>query len=162
MTRPGSVADLAGRLVPGSLIAISHLTADFTPGPVAAAVAAYNARVAGTVSPRGEAEVTALFGGHPLQYPGVVPVSRWRPSFRSPPGGRSDVYGGSQPCRLPAGAGDPVAPAGPPVSADAGTGRIHPAVPCPPRRQAGAAGEPESRTLVVQHAREKLAAGVPR
>jgi serine/threonine-protein kinase RsbW len=107
----GIVADVAARLVPGSLIAISHLTADFTPGP--AAVAAYNPRAAGAVSPRGEAEVTALFGGHQLQYPGVGPVSRWRPSCRLPPGGRSDVYGGSQPCRLLAGAGDPVAPAWP-------------------------------------------------
>jgi hypothetical protein len=40
-----SVAELAAGLAPGSLIAISHLTADMSPGPVAAAAAASNERV---------------------------------------------------------------------------------------------------------------------
>jgi hypothetical protein len=45
------VADLAARLVPGVPITTSHLNAGLTPGPVAAD----NARMAGTVPPRGAA-----------------------------------------------------------------------------------------------------------
>jgi hypothetical protein len=41
----GIVATLARELAPGSYVAISHLTADFAPGPVAAGVAAYNTLV---------------------------------------------------------------------------------------------------------------------
>ena len=39
------VATLAQALAPGSYIAISHLTADFAPGPVSAGVTAYNTTV---------------------------------------------------------------------------------------------------------------------
>jgi SAM-dependent methyltransferase len=75
----GIVAQLARALAPGSFLAISHLTADFAPAQVGAAVAAYNATVPGGVTPRSHAEVTALFGGRPLVPPGVVPVTEWRP-----------------------------------------------------------------------------------
>jgi hypothetical protein len=73
------VAALAGGLVPGSFLAVSHLTADFAPGQVAAAAQAYNALAPVPVTPRSHAEVTGLFGGLPLRAPGVVPVSQWRP-----------------------------------------------------------------------------------
>jgi S-adenosyl methyltransferase len=39
---PAIVGDLASALAPGSLVAISHMTADFSPGPVNDAVDAYN------------------------------------------------------------------------------------------------------------------------
>ena len=63
----GIVAELAAALAPGSLIAISHLTADHAPGPVADGAAAYNARVPAPVYPRSCTQVAALFGELPLQ-----------------------------------------------------------------------------------------------
>jgi SAM-dependent methyltransferase len=90
----GIVAELAAALAPGSLIAISHLTADYAPGPVADGTAAYNALVPVPVYPRSYAQVAALFGGLPLQRPDVVAVTRWRPSFQEAPGGHCDIYGG--------------------------------------------------------------------
>jgi SAM-dependent methyltransferase len=88
------VAKLARALAPGSLIAISHLTADSAPGPVAEAVAVFNARVPVQVYPRSIDQVTALFGKLPRQSPGVVPVARWRPAFQEAPGEACDMYGG--------------------------------------------------------------------
>ena len=90
----GIVAALATALAPGSLIAISHLTSDHAPGPVNNAVGAFNARVPVPVYPRDLEQVTGLFGGLPLQWPGVVPVTQWRPAFQEAPGAPCDLYGG--------------------------------------------------------------------
>ena len=89
------VAALAGPLAPGSFVAISHLTADFAPGPVSAGVSAYNAAVPTAVIPRSHTRVSALFGGLPLVPPGVVPLAEWRPPIVGP-GGRApcDMYAG--------------------------------------------------------------------
>jgi hypothetical protein len=75
----GIVATLAGAVAPGSLIAVSHLTADFAPQQVAAAAAAYNALAAVPVTPRTHTQVSGLLGGLPLLAPGVVPAGEWRP-----------------------------------------------------------------------------------
>jgi len=75
----GIVARLAGGLAPGSFIALSHLTGDFAPGQVTAAVTVYNAQVSASVTPRTHTQVSALFRGLPLVAPGVVPVTQWRP-----------------------------------------------------------------------------------
>jgi SAM-dependent methyltransferase len=91
----GIVATLARALAPGSYLVISHLTADFAPTAVAAAVTAYNAAVPAGVTPRSHAEVTALFGGLPLIPPGVVPVTEWRPTIPAGPGTPdADLYAG--------------------------------------------------------------------
>ncbi len=87
---------------PGSFIALSHLTADFAPEQVAAAVTAYNTQASVAVIPRTHAQVTGLFGGLPLVAPGVVPVTQWRPvvaalSHRM----TADVYAGA--ARIPQG-----------------------------------------------------------
>ena len=73
------VARLASALAPGSYLAISHLTADFAPEQVAAAVTAYNTMAPVPVIARTHAQVSGLFGGLPLLAPGVVPVAEWRP-----------------------------------------------------------------------------------
>ncbi len=73
----GIVAALARALAPGSYLVISHLTADFAPDQVGAAVEAYSTGVPGGVTARSHAQVTALFGGLPLSRP---------VSFRSPNG----------------------------------------------------------------------------
>jgi hypothetical protein len=90
----GIVAELAAALAPGSLIAVSHLTADHAPGPVTAATTVWNRLVPVPVYARGRDQVTGLFGGLPVQWPGVVPVTRWRPTFQEAPGGPCDLYGG--------------------------------------------------------------------
>jgi SAM-dependent methyltransferase len=87
------VADLARVLAPGSFVAISHLTGDFAPGPVASGVAAYNARVAAGLIPRTHTQVSALFAGLPLVPPGVVPLTEWRPSSGACPA-CADLYAG--------------------------------------------------------------------
>lgn len=87
------VASLAAPLAPGSFMAISHLTADFAPGQVAAGVDAYNALVPAGITARSHAQVTALFGGLALVAPGVVPVSEWRPDH-GPHGASADIYAG--------------------------------------------------------------------
>src|SRR5215470_5727760 len=69
------VAMLASALAPGSYLVISHLTGDFAPVQVAAATAAYNARVPVPVTARTHSKVTGLFDGLPLLAPGVVPVT---------------------------------------------------------------------------------------
>lgn len=75
----GIVATLADGLAPGSFIAISHLTADFAPGQMGAAVDAYNTRMPTPVIARTHRQVSGLFAGLPLVAPGVVPISGWRP-----------------------------------------------------------------------------------
>jgi S-adenosyl methyltransferase len=97
----GIVAELASALAPGSLLAISHLTADHAPAEVSAAVAAWNARVEPGLHPRSSSEVLGMFGGLPLQWPGVVPVTRWLPSFRDAPGRPVDICGGLAQVPLP-------------------------------------------------------------
>jgi SAM-dependent methyltransferase len=88
------VAALAALLAPGSFVAISHLTADFAPGPVDAGVAAYNALVPTAVIPRSHSQVSALFGGLPLVPPGVVPLAEWRPAITGPDRATADMYAG--------------------------------------------------------------------
>jgi SAM-dependent methyltransferase len=90
----GTVAALARALAPGSYLAISHLTADFAPAQVTAAVGAHNAAVPTGVTARSHAEVTALFGGLPLVPPGVVPVTEWRPAAPAGPAPAADLYAG--------------------------------------------------------------------
>jgi hypothetical protein len=90
----GVVAALARRLAPGSFVVISHLTTDFAPGPVTAAVQAYNTLVPTTLVPRSHAQVSVLFGGLPLVPPGVVPVTEWRPATIGPLPNAADLYAG--------------------------------------------------------------------
>jgi hypothetical protein len=87
------VGRLADGIVPGSFIALSHLTADFAPEQVAAAAAAYNNLASAPVTPRTHAQVSGLLGGLPLLAPGVVPACEWRP----------DIGAVAQPCDLHAG-----------------------------------------------------------
>jgi hypothetical protein len=89
----GIIATLAQQLAPGSYVAISHLTADFAPGPVAAGVGAYNNLVPTALIPRTHSQVSALFGQLPLVPPGVVPLNEWRPAVGPLPHA-ADLYAG--------------------------------------------------------------------
>jgi S-adenosyl methyltransferase len=87
------VATLAQQLPPGSYLAISHLTGDFAPVPVAAGVGTYNTLVPTALVPRTHSQVSAMFGGLPLVPPGVVPLTEWRPAAGPFPYG-ADLYAG--------------------------------------------------------------------
>jgi hypothetical protein len=88
----GLVAALAGGLPPGSYLAISHLTADFAPGPVESAVAAYNAAVLTPVTARTRTQIASLLSDLPLLRPGLVPVTTWRPELTDPQPSPADLY----------------------------------------------------------------------
>ena len=90
----GIVAALASALAPGSYVAISHLTADLAPDQVVAAVAAYNKLAPVPVTARSHAQVSGLFGGLPLEPPGVVPVAEWRSQPGDPFGRPADLHAG--------------------------------------------------------------------
>jgi S-adenosyl methyltransferase len=90
----GIVATLAAALAPGSYLAISHLTADFAPGQVAAATAAYNTNAPVPVTARTHTQVSELFGELPLLAPGVAPITDWRPGISDPFPQPADLYAG--------------------------------------------------------------------
>jgi SAM-dependent methyltransferase len=99
------VAGLARQLAPGSYLVLSHLTADFAPGPVEAGVSAYNALVPAALIPRTHSQVSAMFVGLPLVPPGVVPLTEWRPAPAYPSSRSSDMYAGV--ARAPWGSAQP-------------------------------------------------------
>ncbi|MFF5261579.1 SAM-dependent methyltransferase [Actinomadura viridis] len=94
-----TAADVIGRLMeplaPGSVLALSTVTADSAPEEVAGGVAAYNARGIPTRA-RGRAEVERFFAGLELLPPGVVLVNHWRPDgpAASVPDAHVHMYGG--------------------------------------------------------------------
>jgi O-methyltransferase involved in polyketide biosynthesis len=88
----GIIAQFAAALAPGSLIAISHVTADYAPQAIAEATAAYNARVALHVHPRSRDELAVMCGELTMAHPGVVPVNHWLPSLREPAGPAADLH----------------------------------------------------------------------
>ena len=79
----GIVAELVGALPPGSYLALTHSTADFSPRELSGVADA--TRQAGVrYTPRSQAEVAAFFSGLDLVDPGVVPVLAWRPDDGAP------------------------------------------------------------------------------
>jgi hypothetical protein len=74
----GTVEKLMAALPPGSLLAITHLTADFDPEGVAGLVAASHEQGSPVVA-RSRAEVEEFFVGLELVPPGLLPVTSWRP-----------------------------------------------------------------------------------
>lgn len=87
---------LTAPLAPGSVLALSTVTADSSPGEVRRGNEAYQASGI-PIRSRTHAEVTALFEGFELLDPGVVLVARWRPDDEATVPGDSQVfmYGGA-------------------------------------------------------------------
>jgi hypothetical protein len=82
----GSVGDLLARyrarLVPGSYLAITHVTGEgATPDRMGEASTVYRTSTA-ALTTRSEQEITALFAGLDLVEPGVVPTRLWRPGLK--------------------------------------------------------------------------------
>jgi hypothetical protein len=72
------VGTLLDALAPGSLMALSHITADFAPTQINAAVGVYrDAKIPAQARSRGE--VARFFDGLELVEPGLVVADRWRP-----------------------------------------------------------------------------------
>jgi O-methyltransferase involved in polyketide biosynthesis len=86
---------LMAPLPPGSVLALSTVTADSAPEEVTKGVAAYVARGIDEKA-RDRAEVEALFAGFELIDPGVALVNRWRPddAARAFPDEHTHMYGG--------------------------------------------------------------------
>jgi O-methyltransferase involved in polyketide biosynthesis len=75
------VADVMGRLAPGSALAISSAAVESDPEGVVAVERAANTRGV-PVHARTKAQIEGLFGDLALQEPGVVPVNEWHPDER--------------------------------------------------------------------------------
>jgi hypothetical protein len=103
----GILGQLAAALAPGSLIAVSHVTADYAPDAITDSAAAYNARVPLLVHPRSREQFAAILGDLPLRHPGIVPVSQWQASLREPAPQNVDIYGGV--AQIPPAVADPAA-----------------------------------------------------
>lgn len=73
-----AVAAFRDRMVPGSMLAISHICCDHTPAPVRQAIEHAYAPSATGVTFRTREQITALFGGLPLTAPGLAEVGYWR------------------------------------------------------------------------------------
>ncbi|CUU55326.1 S-adenosyl methyltransferase [Parafrankia irregularis] len=85
------ISELLAPLAPGSILAISTVTADFAPEEVADGTAAYRASGIPMVS-RDLTAVAAFFGGLELLDPGIVLVHRWHPDAESAAIEDSHVY----------------------------------------------------------------------
>ncbi|MEV6644511.1 SAM-dependent methyltransferase [Amycolatopsis sp. NPDC051371] len=87
------VADYRAALPPGSLLALSHLTADHAPQAMAAVTDAMK-HSRDPMYFRPHAEVVALFDGLELVEPGVVSAPLWRPESGIRDIAPDDVYAG--------------------------------------------------------------------
>lgn len=87
------VARYRDALPSGSLVALSHLTADFRSAEMAAVADAMR-HTRDPMYFRPLEEVLALFDGLELVEPGVVAAPQWRPEPGSPNSGPQDVYVG--------------------------------------------------------------------
>ncbi len=79
------VAAFRRRMADGSMLAISHITADGTPPGVQAALRAVYAEASAPAVFRTRREIEAFFGGLDLVKPGLVDVGAWRSLRSSPP-----------------------------------------------------------------------------
>jgi hypothetical protein len=92
----GVIATYRDAVAPGSLLAMTHLSDDHRPAPVAA-VTDIMAGTRDEVHPRSYGQVEAMFAGMELVRPGVVGVDRWRPELSSNGAGAGradDIYAG--------------------------------------------------------------------
>jgi len=87
------VARYRNALPPGSLVALSHLTADQKPHEMATVVEAMKSS-RDPMYFRSYDEVFAMFEGLKLVEPGVVSAPQWRPESERYDGGPEDVYVG--------------------------------------------------------------------
>ncbi len=88
----GIVARFRDAMSPGSFLAISHVTADFSPETTTRAARVYD-RAAARLVPRSGTEIARFFDGLDLVDPGLVPIQQWRPEGE-PAKLKGGMYGG--------------------------------------------------------------------
>jgi hypothetical protein len=81
------VTDIVDASVPGSLVAIAHLTGDFAPAEVVAFTAVLNTTARVPYIPRDHGEISRLCTGLDLLDDGLVPIDSWRPDPNTPTAG---------------------------------------------------------------------------
>jgi hypothetical protein len=86
------VARYRDETVPGSYLAVSHLTRDGR--PETAELIEHYRRSVNPVTERNKADVARFFAGYDLVEPGVVFTREWRPEIDLEYGGGSLIYGG--------------------------------------------------------------------
>ncbi|MEV4211828.1 SAM-dependent methyltransferase [Micromonospora sp. NPDC049662] len=79
----GAVARLRDATVPGSHLALSHLTLDGIPAELAERGQAVYRNSSAPLVPRTHAETLRFFAGYDLVEPGLVETTRWRPDGES-------------------------------------------------------------------------------
>ncbi|MFG2058922.1 SAM-dependent methyltransferase [Micromonospora sp. NPDC048930] len=94
------VAPIRDRLVPGSAMVLSHLSAaavtdTYEESSVSTAKSVFRTQAATEITLRTDAQLTALFGDYTLMPPGLVPLGEWRPELSE-----SDPYAAT-PARSP-------------------------------------------------------------
>lgn len=88
------VQKLKQAMVPGSYLAISHVTADEATPDVAAGVGRLYEGVTAPSAPRSRSEILRFFDGMEMVTPGLVNVSEWRNDFMPEQPGRTIFYAG--------------------------------------------------------------------
>lgn len=83
------VRELMAPLVPGSALAISHLTSDGPPPAALETALHVYTRASAPLTVRGRDEISGLFTGLEIAEPGVVYVPDWRPTYPGRRPGRS-------------------------------------------------------------------------
>ncbi|MBC8991524.1 SAM-dependent methyltransferase [Micromonospora chalcea] len=83
------VAPIRDRLVHGSAMVLSHLSATavtdaYGESNVSAAKGVFRAQAGTEITLRTETQLTALFGDYTLMEPGLVPLAEWRPELSEP------------------------------------------------------------------------------
>ena len=81
----GAVVQFAASLVPGSYLAISHVTPESEPAAVAQVADLYTKNAAAAAHPRSREEVLRFFAGFDLVEPGLVVAPLWRHDGLVPP-----------------------------------------------------------------------------
>lgn len=81
---PAVMAHLRDALVPGSYLAVSHITSDGKPQDAAAQLDAVFAATPTPVHFRNHAEIARIFDGFDLIDPGLVTLDAWRPDPHGP------------------------------------------------------------------------------
>ena len=91
---PRIVAALRDAMVPGSYLAIVHLSSDFVDPKAASQATAIYEQASARIRSRSREQILRLFDGFDLVDPGLVPKHEWRPEGGGPGHRTSNVSWG--------------------------------------------------------------------
>jgi SAM-dependent methyltransferase len=90
----GIVAAFVRAMAPGSYLVLSHAAREHVASATVGNARAIYRTAAASFVPRGQAEVTRLFGGLEVMAPGVVSGATWRPGYLATDPRRATFYAG--------------------------------------------------------------------